>query len=127
MTLSLASYISERKQAEAALQEREQRLRTSIETEPDCIKVIGSNGKLLEMNAAGLAMLGADSLAEVQQQDLIGFIIPEYRDSFIVLHQRVINGENGKLEFEVTGLKDTQRWLESHAAPLQDAEENRWL
>jgi diguanylate cyclase (GGDEF)-like protein len=97
-------------------------LRTSIETEPDCIKVIGSNGKLLEMNAAGSAMLGADSLAEVQQQDLIGFITPEYRDSFVFLHQRVINGENGKLEFEVTGLKDTQRWLESHAAPLQDAD-----
>ena len=119
--MALASYISERKQAEAALQEREQRLRTIIETEPECIKVISSKGKLLEMNAAGLAMLEADSLAEVQQHSLIDFILPEYRDSFNALHQRVISGESGKLEFEVTGLKGTRRWLEIHAAPLRDA------
>ena len=80
--MALASYISERKQAEVALQEREQRLRTIIETEPECIKVISSKGKLLEMNATGLAMLEADSLAEVQQQGLLNFILPEYRTSF---------------------------------------------
>jgi diguanylate cyclase (GGDEF)-like protein len=73
------------------------------------------------MNATGLAMLEADSLAEVQQQGILNFILPEYRTAFETLHQRVINGENGKLEFEVTGLKGTRRWLEIHAAPLRDA------
>jgi diguanylate cyclase (GGDEF)-like protein/PAS domain S-box-containing protein len=121
--MALASYISERMQAEAALQEREQRLRTIIETEPECIKVINSKGKLLEINAAGLAMLEADTLAEVQQQRLLHFILPEYRAAFAALHQRVMSGESGKLEFEVTGLKDTRRWLEIHAAPLRDANE----
>jgi len=120
--MALASYITERKQAEAALQEREQRLRTIIETEPECIKVISSKGELLEINAAGLVMLEADSLTEVQQHSLIDFILPEYRDSFKVLHQRVISGESGKLEYEVTGLKGTRRWLESHAAQLRDAD-----
>ena len=33
----------------------------------------------------------------------------------------MISGESGKLEFEVTGLKGTRRWLEIHAAPLRDA------
>jgi len=121
--MAQASYISERKQAEVALQERERRLRTIIETEPECIKVISAKGKLLEMNAAGLAMLEANSLAEVQQHNLIDFILPEYHASFVALHQRVISGESGKLEFEVIGLKDTRRWLEIHAAPLRDANE----
>ena len=48
--MALASYINELKQGEAALLEREQRLRTIIETEPECIKVINAKGKLLEMN-----------------------------------------------------------------------------
>jgi diguanylate cyclase (GGDEF)-like protein len=39
------------------------------------------------------------------------------------LHHRVISGESGKLEFEVIGLKGTRRWLETHAAPLRDANE----
>ena len=119
--MALAIYINELKQGEAALLEREQRLRTIIETEPECIKVISSKGKLLKMNAAGLAMLEADSLAEVQQHRLIDFILPEYRDAFNALHQRVISGETDKLEFEVTGLKGTRRFLEIHAAPLRDA------
>jgi len=62
--MTLASYISERKQAEAVLQEREQRLKTIIETGPECIKVICSKGKLLEINAAGLTMLEADTLTD---------------------------------------------------------------
>jgi len=119
--MAMASYIKELKQAKAALQEREQRLRTIIETEPECIKIVSAGGKLLEINPAGLAMLEADSLAEVQQQRLLDFILPEHRDSFVALHQSVMSGESGKLEFEVTGLKNTRRWLETHAAPLRDA------
>ncbi len=119
--MALAIYINELKQGEAALLEREQHLRTIIETEPECIKVISSKGKLLKMNAAGLAMLEADSLAEVQQHRLIDLILPEYRRAFNALHQRVISGETDKLEFEVTGLKGTRRFLEIHAAPLRNA------
>ena len=118
--MALASYINERNKGEATLQEREQRLRTIIETEPECIKVINANGKLLEINAAGLAMLEADSLAEAQQQRLLNYIHPEYHAAFATLHQRVLSGKNGKLKFEITGLKGTRRWLEIHAAPLRD-------
>jgi diguanylate cyclase (GGDEF)-like protein len=73
------------------------------------------------MNAAGLAMLEADSLAEVQQHCLIDLILPEYRHAFNTMHHRVISGETAKLEFEVTGLKGTRRFLEIHAAPLRNA------
>lgn len=52
---------AQREQAEATLRESEQRLRTIIETEPECINVVDSRGRLVEMNAVGLAMLEADS------------------------------------------------------------------
>ena len=109
-----------RKQAEVALCKSEQRLRTIIETEPECVKIIDCKGQFLEMNAAGLAMLEADSLDEAQQHLLINFVMPEYRPAFAALHKRVMSGESGIIEFEVTGLKGARRWLETHAAPLRD-------
>ncbi len=113
--------ITERKLAEDTLRENEERLRTIIETEPECVKIVDRDGRLLEMNAAGLAMLEVESLSEAQQHTLLNFILPEYRDSFGALHKRVMSGENGTLVFEVLGLKGTRRWLETHAAPMRNA------
>lgn len=110
-----------REQAINALRESEQRLQTIIETEPECVKVVDAHGRLLQMNAAGLAMLEAESLAEVQQHSLLDFILPGYRSNFAALHQRVMNGDTGFLEFEIKGIQGTQRWLETHAAPMRDA------
>ncbi len=118
-----ASYIdiTERTKAEGALRESEQRLRTIIETDPECVLIADLNGRLLEMNAAGLAMIEADSVEEAQQRNPVEFVLPEYRQAFIDLQQRVINGESGSLEFEITGLKGTRRWVETHAAPMRGA------
>jgi two-component system, cell cycle sensor histidine kinase and response regulator CckA len=121
------SDVTPRYRAEQALRESEARLRTIIETEPECVKVVSPTGRLEEMNAAGLAMLEADSLAEVQQKQLIDYLVPEYRPAFVDLHRRVIGGEQGVLEFEVVGLKGTHRWLETHAAPLADPGSGRTL
>ncbi len=118
----LVAFNLRRRRSQAALYASEQRLRTIIETEPECVKVIGANGKLQEMNAAGLAMLEAGSISEVKSHSLLEFILPEYRAAFISLHRRVMSGESGVLEFEVVGLRGTRRWLSTHAAPMRDTE-----
>lgn len=124
LALNRFSSEKERKQAEAALRLSEQNLRTIIETEPECVKVIDKGGKLLEMNLAGLTMLEADSVEQVRQRGMLNFLLPDYRDAFLDLHQRVMAGENVTLEFEIEGLKGTRRWLETHAAPMRDAKNN---
>jgi diguanylate cyclase (GGDEF)-like protein/PAS domain S-box-containing protein len=113
---------TERRSAADALRRSEHRMRTIIETEPECVKVVDSYGNLLEMNRAGLAMLGAASLEQVQQVKLTDFIVPQYREAFGSLHKRVMQGESGTLEFEVVSLDGTERWLETHAAPLPGSE-----
>lgn len=113
--------INERKQAEEALRNNEMHLRAIIENEPECVKIVSANGKLLEMNQAGLAMLQAKSLTEAQRHTLLEFIVPEHRVAFGGLHKRVMNGESGTLEFEVIGLEGARRWLETHAAPFRNA------
>ncbi|WP_317201163.1 putative bifunctional diguanylate cyclase/phosphodiesterase [Janthinobacterium sp.] len=110
---------AERERAEQSLRRSERHLRTIIETEPECIKVMDGNGRLLEMNAAGLAILEADTLEQLQQHSLIDLVAPEFRAAFMALHQRVMGGENGRLEFKVRGLKGGTRWLETHAAPMR--------
>ncbi len=114
--------VTEKKRAEEKLRASEARLLAIIETEPECVKTIDRNGKISNMNRAGLAMLEADSLAELQRRDLLEFLLPEYRAPFTALHERVMKGESGSLEFEVTGLRGTRRWLDTHAAPLRDAD-----
>jgi PAS domain S-box-containing protein len=114
--------VTERKMAVLALARSEGRLRQIIETEPECVKVLGANGSLLEMNPAGLAMIEADSLEQVRGRSVYRYVAPEHREAFVALTENVLCGGSGTLEFELVGLKGTRRWLETHAVPLRDPE-----
>ena len=111
----LAMDVTERRRAEEALRRSAQYRRAIIEAEPECVKVVAADGTLLDMNTAGLAMLEASSLAEATHCPLTRYILPEHHAAFSELHQRVMAGGNGILEFEIQGLKGTRRWLETHA------------
>ena len=113
--------ITERKRAEETLRDQKEFLNAILESEPECVKVLSADGKLLQMNQAGLAMLEVDSIEEAQHEGLIGFILPEYRDTFLALGRRVFRGKPGTLKFPVMGARGTLRWLETHATPLRDA------
>jgi PAS domain S-box-containing protein len=112
--------ITARKNAEKALQKSEQRMRTIIESEPECVKILNSDGTVRDMNPAGLAMIEADSLDQVVGHDILTMVAPEQREAFRDLTQRVLAGGSGHLEFQVTGLKGTKKWLESYAVPLRE-------
>jgi PAS domain S-box-containing protein len=112
--------VTGRKRAEEALTRSENRLRTIIETEPECVKVLGADGVLLEMNPAGLSMIEADSLEQVRGRSVYDYIAPDHRRAFADLTEDVLHGGSGTLEFELIGLKGTRRWLETHAVPLRE-------
>ncbi|MBZ0106863.1 MAG: PAS domain S-box protein [Sulfuricella denitrificans] len=114
--------ITERRQVEEALFEQKEYLNAILESEPECVKVISTEGKLMQMNAAGLAMLEVDTLEEAQQHNLTDFILSEYQEAFLRLSRRVFRGEAGTLEFPIRGKRGTQRWLDTHATPLRDRE-----
>lgn len=105
-------------QQELQLKESESHLHTVIQNEPECIKTLDAEGRLVQMNPAGLAMIEADCLDQVAGRPMIDVIAPEYREEFIKMHKRVIAGETILMEFEVFGLKGGRRWLETHAAPM---------
>lgn len=112
--------ISARKQIEEKLRESEARMRAIIKNEPECIKIIDSDGILIEMNPAGLEMIEADSLDQVSGHPVLEVIAPEYRAAYSVLLDRVMSGEAMEMEYEVLGLHGGRRFLETHAVPMED-------
>lgn len=112
--------ITERKHAERLLQESQLHLQTVIDNEPECIKTVDAQGRIRQMNAAGLAMVEADSPDQVLGKPMQDLIAPQHHAAFTALHQQVLAGQPGRLEFEVIGLKGGRRWLETHAAPMTE-------
>ncbi len=111
--------ITERRRMEEMLRESENFLHTIIETEPECVKLVGPDGTLLMMNRAGLAMIEADSLDQVKGTSVYRLVSPEYLDAFKDLGKSVFEGRGGTLEFEMVGLKGRHLFLETHAVPLK--------
>jgi PAS domain S-box-containing protein len=122
--LAFVRDISDRKKAELALKESENHLRTILLTEPECIKLLSKNGELEDMNPAGLAMIEADDIDQVKGKSILDIINKPYRKAFQNLNENVFKGKSGSLEFEITGLKGTSRWLSTNAVPMKDAEGN---
>lgn len=118
--VGLAVDVTERRKVESALRESEARLRTIFETEPECVTLVDAQGRLLEMNPAGLAMVEADTIDTVRGRPIVDLVAIEHRTAFTQLHRRVFAGEPGRLEFEIIGLRGKRSWLAMHAVPLRD-------
>lgn len=114
----IAEDITAARNAREALRTSAAQLRAIIETEPECVKIVGPGGVLVQMNAAGLAMIEADDFQQVVGKSIYPLVKAEYREPFRVLTERVLAGEKGTFEFEIVGLKGTPRWLETHAVPI---------
>jgi diguanylate cyclase (GGDEF)-like protein/PAS domain S-box-containing protein len=111
--------ISARLQFEEALRASEEQLRAIIDAEPECVSLMGSDGIVVEMNAAGLSIFGAENPEAVIGRSVYPVIAAEYRDAFRAFTERVLRGERGTLEFEIADLCGERRWLETHAVSIQ--------
>ena len=99
--------------------------RTITETTPECIKVVARDGRLLQMNPAGLAMIEAESWMHVEHAVTVDLVAPEDKAAWLANHERVCGGESLVWEFDIIGLKGTRRNMESHAAPIAFADGTR--
>ncbi len=99
-----------------SLRDSEALYRTIVETSPQCVKIVASDGTLLQMNAAGLRMIEAD--ADPIGSSIYEVVAPEHRDRFRAFNERVCRGESGQLAFDIVGLRGTRRTMETIAVPL---------
>jgi two-component system sensor kinase FixL len=114
--------VSERREMERTLADQQQRLKIVIESAPECIKLQAADGTILDMNPAGLALIGARRREDIIGKSAYGYIASEWRSKYAEMTARVFRGEAATLEFRLIDFKGAERWLETHAVPLRDQE-----
>lgn len=118
---SISIDVTAERAAEMALRESEARLRAIYESEPDCVALLSRDGRWLEVNPAGLAMMEVDGQPELRGRRAEELIVPDHRDHFRAMVTAVFAGGSGSLLFEASGRKGTHRWLAAKAVPMRDS------
>lgn len=103
---------------------QENRLRTIFESEPDCVKLQTIDGRVLDMNTAGLDILEVDDISEVNGHTVYEFINSEHHKSYEKLTKSVFQGNSEMMEFKIHSKNGRERWLETNAVPLRDNQNN---
>jgi len=113
--------ITHQVKAERDLKERENHLKAIVNADPECIKLMSKEGIILEMNAAGLQLIGATHADEVLGKNALKLVAPEYHKAFVKLLEDNFAGRPGKLEFEIIGFHKKRLYMETHCVPLRNA------
>jgi PAS domain S-box-containing protein len=113
--------ITDRKKLEGDVKQSELRLRTILNTEPECVSILNEKGEFLEINKAGLNMIEAEDLESLKGINMSQLIQERFRNDFIELIEEVFQGGEGMFEFKITSLKGKERWVEIHAVPMRNA------
>ncbi len=96
--------------------------RNVIDSLPVCVMLLGLDGTIREMNPAGFFLVEADSFDRVRDKPFQHIVAPEFRSSFQALVRKVAEGASESLEYQVTGLLGTRRWLDTDATPFRDSD-----
>jgi PAS domain S-box-containing protein len=117
--MGTAQDITARKEAEEIVRRSERRLQTIVDAEPACVKLVSSDGLLLDMNPAGLKMIGAESLTQVVGRPIIDLVHPADRSRYLEMHRAASSGSPVRWEFRIVSLSGEERWVDSHMVPFE--------
>lgn len=111
--------VSQKWKTEQELENRTELLKTIFDNEPECVKVLGLDGELLEINPAGIDMLEAESKEMVYSRELTSFVHPLDKKMYAENFVKVRNGHNCKFEFRIITFNNHIKWVESNLVPLR--------
>ena len=112
--------ITKRKEEALELEKRERLLQLMLETGPGCIKRVAADGTLLHMNSAGLNLIEAHTEEDALGRCVFDLVLPDHRSAFEQMHQHVMEGKSGTLQFKIQGMQGTERWMETYATPFNN-------
>ncbi|MBI3138735.1 MAG: PAS domain S-box protein [Sphingobacteriales bacterium] len=106
--------------AQRKIEESEMRLRTILDTDPECIKLIDRDGCFLDINKAGLLMLETDQMGEILGRSVLPFIADKYKMKAEETIRDAFGGKAGAVEYEMITLKQNKRWCEMNVVPFRN-------
>lgn len=112
----------ERARVTRELRQSEERLRSVLETTPECVTIILADGMLEYVNSAGVSTLGFRDEGAAIGYHFADLVVPESREEWLRRHHCVIQGERLTWEFEILSVRGERRWLEAHAVPFIEAD-----
>ncbi|MBI5385310.1 MAG: PAS domain S-box protein [Verrucomicrobia bacterium] len=118
MALVTIQDITERKQAEEALRQSEERYRTLFDRTPDGVYCSTPEGKFLDVNPAMVRMFGYASRDEMLQVDI-------QRDLYFSQGERErLTRVSGIVDYRLRRKDGSEIWVEDHAEYVRDAQGN---
>ncbi|WP_199325982.1 PAS domain-containing protein [Nodosilinea sp. FACHB-141] len=113
--------ITDRKQAEAALQESEELKQRILESSQDCIKVLTLEGRLVYLNTGGFNLLEIDDPASVLNAKWLDFWQDEDRQNAEAAFIAAKAGNAAQLQGCCPTAKGNLKWWDAIVTPIQDA------
>jgi PAS domain S-box-containing protein len=90
-------------------------LRAVLEAQPITLMRIGSDGTVLAVNDAALAILGAERLEQVLGTAFTNLLASDDRDNFVAFIKHVATGHRSSLEVSVNAFTGTHSTMQVHA------------
>ena len=112
--------ISDRKAAEAALQDSEAFNRSIVETSPDCLKVMDTKGRIEFINSNGCELLEIDDFQKLQGREWSEFWPAQSRDQIVNAVGSARSGASSHFEAFCPTLKGTPKWWDVAVNPALD-------
>jgi PAS domain S-box-containing protein len=113
--------ISDRKQAELALQESETLNRGIFESSPDCVKVLDGEGRLLRINNNGLCIMEIDDFAPLAGCPWCSLWPEEERADVQATLEVARAGGIGRFQGHCPTAKGAEKWWDISVAAIRDA------
>jgi two-component system CheB/CheR fusion protein len=114
----LQEEINERQIIEKKLRNQERKLRRIIDAEPAWVNICDCDGRILQVNRAGVDMMEAESPETMLNKKLVDFALNDYYRDIIECQQKLEKGQSCRQLIEATTLKGNHRWLDIYSVLL---------
>lgn len=97
--------ITERKEAERALEESEEKYRKLVDSNPAAIIIHKPDGEILYVNATSVEIFGADKLEDIFKKRISDYVHPDSQGESKDRIERVLSGEEKRASYEIKLLR----------------------
>jgi len=111
--------ITDRKKAEAELNQSEAFNRTLLENSPDCYKILDMEGRLLFINSRGLSMMGIQDLDSVKKTSWVDFWEGDVRQLVIRAIKKARKGKVAQFHAPCKTKKGELKYWDVIISPVQ--------